>query len=118
MTTALTIALDYHTKWAAKDVDACLALVADDVVCEAPAGRLQGAEAFRGFLLRYNEMFLGADLIAAYGDDDGAVLVTTNHTRPVPDAPSAARYTVLDGRITALQLIFDRLPYEQAASRR
>jgi hypothetical protein len=114
MTTALDIALEYHQAWAAKDVERSLAFLAADVVCDAPAGRLEGVAAFEEFLHRYNQLFLGADLLASFGDEQTAVLIYDNHTRPVPHAPAAARYTITDGKISALQLIFDRLPYEQA----
>ncbi|MGY4643658.1 nuclear transport factor 2 family protein [Cellulomonas sp. URHB0016] len=41
---ALQTALAYHRAWSSHDVDAAMALVAPDVVCDAPAGTLVGRD--------------------------------------------------------------------------
>jgi hypothetical protein len=55
-----------------------------------------------------------ADDIAAFGDDETAVLMYDTDTVPVKDAPGAECLTVRDGKISHLRIIFDRLPFEQA----
>jgi ketosteroid isomerase-like protein len=47
---ALRIALAYHRAWTSHDLDTAMNYIADDIVCDAPAGRLLGAEAYRGFM--------------------------------------------------------------------
>ncbi len=41
--TALETALAYHRAWTGGDFAAAMTYVADDVLCSAPAGRLDGA---------------------------------------------------------------------------
>jgi hypothetical protein len=56
----------------------------------------------------------GTSLVAAFGDDRTAVLLYDTETVPVPDAPGAECHTVVDGRITGIRIVFDRLPFEDA----
>ncbi len=56
----------------------------------------------------------GSRLIAAFGDDTTAVLVYEAATVPVAHAPGAECLTVVDGRITHMRIIFDRLPFDAA----
>jgi hypothetical protein len=55
-----------------------------------------------------------ADLIAAFGDDDTAVVVYDTATVPVASAPGAECVTVVDGKIARSRFVFDRLPFQQA----
>ena len=49
---ALDVALAYFHAWTGHDLDKAMEYVADDIVCDAPAGRLEGAAAYRGFMAR------------------------------------------------------------------
>ncbi len=111
---ALQVALAYYQAWTGKDVDAAMRHLADDVVCDAPAGRLEGVEAYRQFLGPFAQMLLGDELLAAFGDETRAVLVYDTRTPPVASAPGAECLTVRDGRIVHNRFIFDRLPFEEA----
>jgi ketosteroid isomerase-like protein len=109
---ALQTALAYYRAWTGKDVDAALHHVAEDVVLDAPAGRLTGLAAYREFLAPFAERFLiRADLLAAFGDDTTAVLVYDTETVPAPSAPAAECLTVHEGHITHNRFIFDRTPF-------
>jgi ketosteroid isomerase-like protein len=44
---ARDVALAYYHAWTGHDLDKAMAYVADDIVCDAPAGRLEGAAAYR-----------------------------------------------------------------------
>ena len=85
--------------------------IADDVVCHAPAGRLEGADAFRAFMEPFSQLVTRSALIAAFGDDYTAVLMYDTDTVPVPNAPGAECLTVVDGTITEIRIIFDRAPF-------
>ncbi|GAA0939161.1 nuclear transport factor 2 family protein [Virgisporangium aurantiacum] len=111
---ALQVALAYHRAWAARDLDAAMAFIADDVVLDAPAGRVEGAAGYRAFLTPYLDMLVGAEVLAAYGDADRAVVVYDSATKPVASAPAAEYVTVRDGKITYSRFIFDRLPFHLA----
>jgi len=111
---ALQTALAYHHAWTGHDFDQAMTYIADDIVCLAPAGRLDGAAAFRGFMEPFSRILLRAELLGAFGDDTSAVLFYDTDTVPVPGAPGAECLTVRDGRIVELRIVFDRVPFEAA----
>jgi hypothetical protein len=111
---ALSVALAYYHAWTGKEVDRAMTYVADGVVCEAPAGRIEGVEALRQFMAPFARMLTGSELIAAFGDDETALLLYNPHTTLVQDAPSAEHFTVKDGKIVHDLLVFDRTPFDAA----
>lgn len=72
---ALDVALAYHEAWTSKDLERAMTYVAEDIVCDAPAGRIEGAEAYRAFMGPFVQILKRAELIAAFGDDTTAVVV-------------------------------------------
>lgn len=113
---ALRVALAYHRTWTSKDLDTAMSYIASGIVCDAPAGRIEGIAAYREFMGPFVAMLLDASLIAAYGDDQQAVVVYDTRTTLVPSGPGAECVTVDDGRIVYSRFIFDRTPF--AAARR
>jgi ketosteroid isomerase-like protein len=111
---ALETALAYHRAWTSGDFDQAMTRVAEDIVCLAPSGRLDGSEAFRGFMEPFVRLLTRSELLAAYGDDSTAVLVYDTDTQPVSGAPGAECLQVVDGKIAHMRIIFDRLPFENA----
>jgi hypothetical protein len=107
---ALRVALAYHEAWSGKDLDRAMSYIADDIVCDAPSGRIEGAAAFREFLAPFVSMLRNTTMWAAFGDDETAVLMYDTATTPVPSWPGAEWVTVDDGRITRSRFIFDRKP--------
>jgi ketosteroid isomerase-like protein len=111
---ALQTALAYFHAWTSHDIDKTMTYIAGDIVCQAPSGRLEGAAAFRGFMGPFVQILTRSSLIAAFGDDEKAVVMYDTDTVPVTDAPGAECVTVKDGKITHMRIIFDRLPFEEA----
>jgi SnoaL-like domain len=118
MTESVEVALAYHRAWAGKDLDLAMSFIAPDIVCDAPAGRITGAEGYRAFLAPFVQMLVRTDLIAAYGDEERAVVVYDTETTLVPSGPAAECVTVRDGTIVYSRFIFDRLPFEAARQAR
>ena len=113
-TTAVQIAVAYYQAWTSHDFDQAMTYVAEDIVCLAPAGRYEGAEAFRGFMGPFVQIVTRSHLIAAFGDDKTALLMYDTGTVPVHDAPGAEFVTVTNGKISQIKIIFDRLPFVAA----
>jgi hypothetical protein len=111
---ALEVALAYHRAWTSGDFEQAMRYVADDVVCLAPSGRHVGADAFRAFMGPFAASVTRAELLAAFGDDETAVVMYDTDTVLVPDAPGAECVTVRDGRIVHMRIVFDRTPFEAA----
>jgi ketosteroid isomerase-like protein len=111
---ALQTALAFHQAWTSHDLEKAMSYIADDIVCDAPAGRLQGAEAYRGFMGPFVQILTGSAMIAAFGDDETALVMYDTATVPVKSAPAAECVTVRNGKITYSRFIFDRAPFSAA----
>jgi ketosteroid isomerase-like protein len=111
---ALEVALAYYRAWTNKELDQAMSYIAEDIVCEAPAGRLQGAEAYRAFMAPFIEMLVSSNMIAAFGDDETALVMYDTETIPVKSAPGAECVTVREGKISQSRFVFDRAPFEAA----
>jgi hypothetical protein len=110
----LDVALAYFEAWSHHDVEGAMAYIHPEIICEAPPGRLEGADAYRAFLTPYVGMLVSAHIIAAFGDDEMAMVMYNSETRPVVYAPGAECVTVVDGLITLSRFIFDRAPFDAA----
>ena len=115
---ALGTALAYHRAWTSHDFDQAMTYIAENIVCQAPAGRIEGAEAFRAFMEPFSQILTASKLLAAFGDETTAVLMYDADTVPVQEAPGAECLTVTAGKITHMRIIFDRLPFDQARRER
>jgi ketosteroid isomerase-like protein len=111
---ALQVARAYYDAWTSKDLERAMSYIAGDIVCDVPAGHIEGAEAYRAFLAPFVQILERAELIAAFGDDQTAVLIYDTETVPVPSAPAAECVTVRDGKIVHSRFVFDRVPFEAA----
>jgi len=111
---ALDIALAYHHAWTGQDFERAMTFIADDIVCDAPAGRIEGKEQYRAFMGPFAQSLMTSELYAAYGDEDTAVVMYNTGTTVVPRAPGAEYVTVRDGRIVRSVFVFDRLPFAEA----
>lgn len=111
---ALKIWRAHFDAWTSKDMDTAMTYIADDIVCDAPAGRLDGAAAYRNFLEPFSRTLTGVEPFASFGDEKTAVGIYEAQTFPVPHAPGAECVTVVDGKITHSRFIFDRTPFDAA----
>ena len=111
---ALDVALAYYQAWTSQDLEEAMSYIADDIVCDAPAGRLEGAAAYRKFMGPFVQMLTGSRLIAAFGDRRTALVMYDTETVLVKSAPGAECVTVNDGRITYSRFVFDRAPFDAA----
>jgi hypothetical protein len=62
----------------------------------------------------FSQIVTRAALIAAFGDDNTAVLMYDTETVPVPNAPGAEHLSISDDTITQIRIIFDRAPFAAA----
>jgi ketosteroid isomerase-like protein len=84
---ALQTWLAYYQAWTNHDLDTAMSYIADDIVCDTPAGRLEGAEAYRGFQGPFLQILTGSKMIAAFGDDETALVMYDTETGPVKALP-------------------------------
>ncbi|MHB8268373.1 nuclear transport factor 2 family protein [Bradyrhizobium sp.] len=108
---ALAIAQTYVNAIADKNVDAIVAVSADDVVCTSPIGRITGTQKFREFHDGFARMIKKVTVFAVYGDDEQAVVVYNAETHPVPNAVTAELVKVKNGKIVSTDVIYDATPF-------
>jgi hypothetical protein len=113
-TTPLQTALAYHRAWSGHDMDTAMGYIAENIVCDAPAGRIEGVEAYRAFMTPFVKMLKGAKVLAAFGDDATAMVMYDTQTALVESAPGAEWVTVKNGKIVYSRFLFDRLPFDEA----
>lgn len=111
---ALQTALGYYRAWTSHDFECAMTFIAADVICHAPTGRLDGADAFRGFMEPFTRIVTRSALVAAFGHDHTAMLMYDTDTVPVPNAPGAECLTVVDETITEIRIVFDTAPFTAA----
>jgi ketosteroid isomerase-like protein len=111
---AVEVSRAYYQAWTAKDFDRAMTFIADDITCDAPSGRLEGAAAFRAFMEPFTKIVTRSNLIAVFGDQRTALLMYDTDRVPVPHAPGAECHTVENGKITQITIIFDRQPFTAA----
>jgi hypothetical protein len=108
---ALAIAQPYVNAIANKNVDAIIAVSADGVVCTSPIGRIIGTQKFREFHHGFARMIKKVTVLAAYGDDEQAVIIYNAETHPVPNAVIAELIKVENGKIVSTDVIYDATPF-------
>ena len=113
-TTPLQTALAYHQAWSNHDMDRAMTYIAEDIICDAPAGRIEGADAYRAFMGPFVKMLKGTRMLAAFGDDATAMIMYDTQTALVESGPGAEWLTIKNGKIVYSRFIFDRLPFEEA----
>jgi hypothetical protein len=111
---ALAAALSYYTAWTSHNMDVAMSHISRDVVCDSPAGRIEGIEAFEAFMGPFSQIVVRAEVIAAFGDESTALLMYDTETIPVKSAPGAESITVRDGKIIYIRIVFDRVPFDSA----
>jgi hypothetical protein len=117
---ALETALAYHRAWTSGELDHAMAYVAEDFVCHAPDGDITGKDAYRSYLHGFIQIMTGSTDVAAFGDDERALLFYYPHTAVTSTAPAAEHFTIRDGAIVESLLVFDRrsfAPPEDAGGR-
>jgi len=112
--TALDTSLDYLRLWTSGAFDDAWALLSPDVVCVSPAGVLKGRTAVVAFMAPFAVGLVSSQLLGAFGDEERALILYDTATAAVESAPAAELHTVVDGRITGIRIVFDRLPFALA----
>jgi hypothetical protein len=113
---AVQVSLAYYRAWTGRDFDQAMTYIADDIVCDAPAGRVVGAEGFRNFMEPFSQIVTRDELISAFGGGRTSLIMYDTDTVPVSHAPGAECHTVEDGKISHVTIIFDRQPFAEGRS--
>lgn len=111
---AQTIAGEYVRAWTSGDAEKALSLVADDVVCDAPSGRIEGIDGYRRFLAPFVGTLVKGEVLDVLGHDTRAVTVYSVDLPFVQNLHGAEYLTVTDGKISRVISVFDMSPMLKA----
>jgi len=110
MSTTSSIATEYARAWLAGDTEKALTYIADDIVCEAPSGRITGVEGYRDFMTPFATALISGELIDVLADEEHAATVYVLETPFAKEYRSMEYLTVRDGKIAHVVSVFDRAP--------
>jgi hypothetical protein len=110
---ALKVALAYFDAWTHKDLDRAMTYIAENILCDTPAGRIRGAGAYRAVMAPFLQILTNPTIIAAFGNDHIAMLMYDTKTVPVRPMPGAECVTVENDKITRSWFVVDRAPFEE-----
>lgn len=109
---ALDVALACHNAWVSGDMDRAFTYFHPNVVCDAPrAGHVEGAEIYRTVLSEFQKLLTGSKVVAAFGDDEHALILFDTHSDLVASSPTVTHVKVADGKIVYVRIIFDQAPW-------
>ena len=80
----------------------------------APAGRVEGVDAYRPFTQEFVDVLISATITKVLADDTSAAIAYSFDTQWVKDFRCTEFMTIADGKINHVTTVFDRLPLSQA----
>jgi ketosteroid isomerase-like protein len=99
---------NYHNAWTSGDMQAARALLADDLDFQGSIERFQRADDFVGALTMFQKMTRRVNIIHAfYSANEAALLYDCDTMSPAGVIRTAEFFTVADGKITSIKLVFD-----------
>lgn len=104
---AVPVAVAFVEAFGKRDLATVTALLHDEVVFESPRTRVTGAAAVAAAIGEFAEVVTGIDVVAAFGDDESAVVCHDMHTGPFGTLRTVDHVTVRGGRVAADTVVFD-----------
>ena len=98
----------YHAAWTSGDMKAARSFLADGLDFKGSIENFQRADDFVGSLAMFQKMLRGVNVIQSfYSTNEAALLYDCDTMTPAGVIRTAEFFTVADGKITAIKLIFD-----------
>lgn len=101
----------YHDAWTSGDIERALSFLSDDVRCSAPDESVATKDDWRRYLAGFVPMLTGAPMHAEMVDGARVALWYFPQTAATKIPLASELFTVEDGRIVEIRLVFDRLGY-------
>lgn len=114
--TPLAIGLAFTHAWTSHDMDTAAGYIAKDITFDGPMNHTTGDKAYMEALTRFANTVTGLKILAAFGDDQQALIMYEVTTAPFGPIPTAELLTIKDGKIQADRLIFDTYKLRNAAA--
>lgn len=105
---AKQIVTSYHNAWTSGNVEAARVYLADDLDFQGSMDTFHRADDFIGALTMFQKMLRGVNLIQSFYSESGvALLYDCNTMSPAGIIRTAEFFTVGDGKIKSIRLVFD-----------
>jgi hypothetical protein len=114
--TPVDVAVEFTRAWTSHDMAAAAKYVAGDVVFEGPMTQTSGAQAYLEALSRFAQTVTGMRMIAALGDNEGAMIMYEVETGQAGMLRAGEHFIIRDGEIHRDMLVFDTHKVRQAQS--
>ena len=102
------VVTNYHDAWTKGEVKAARVYLADDLDFQGSIDAFHRADDFVVALSMFQKMLRGVHLIQSFFSDSGAALLYDCDTlSPAGVIRTAEFFTVADGKITSIRLVFD-----------
>ena len=111
MSDAARVAEAFFDAWTSKDFTRARELVHDDLSFEGPIDSFSDADSYLRSVQGLSQIITGIDRRKVFVDGDDVCVIYDMHTQPVPDAWIAEWYTVRDGKIRSISVVFDARPF-------
>lgn len=113
---AQAIVQQFHEAWTSGRVDEAMLVVADDVAYHVPGQELAGKAQVGAFLAGFAPSLTGVREIGRIADGQHVAQFYYPQTQATASAPAAEYFTVTDGLITDIVVIFDRMSFGPPAA--
>ncbi|MEI8356753.1 MAG: nuclear transport factor 2 family protein [Deltaproteobacteria bacterium] len=99
---------NYHNAWTSGDLEKAYSYLADNLDFQGSIDTFNNADDFITALAMFQKMLRGTDLIQSFFSESGAALLyDCDMITPAGLIRTAEFFTVADGRIKTIRLIFD-----------
>lgn len=99
---------NYHNAWTVGDMEASRVYLADDLDFQGSIDTFSRADDFIVALTMFQKLLKKVDLLQSYYSENGAALLyDCDMMSPAGVIRTAEFFTVIDGKIKAIRLIFD-----------
>jgi ketosteroid isomerase-like protein len=111
MADAATVAEGFFDAWASKNFPRARALLHDDGSFRGPIDTFSDANSYLAALQRLGGIVTGVDKQKVFVDGDDVCVIYDLKTAVVPSARTCDWYTVRDGKIASVSVVFDARPF-------
>ena len=111
MAEAAAVADDFFDAWTDKDFERARSLLHDDVSFRGPIDTFGDADSYIASLKQLSGIVTGAEKQKVFIDGDDVCVIYDLKTAPVPSSPTCEWYTVRDGKIASVLVVFDARPF-------
>jgi hypothetical protein len=105
--TPVAVARAFTEAWTGHDMELAASYVADDATFDGPLGHTDGKQEYMEGIGGLASIVTGLNILAAYGDEERALIMYELTTRPFGVLTCAKLLTIRDGKILRDRLTFD-----------